>query len=73
MIWADVFLFLTIGGGLVAVSGLLGYRVIRVFDFDRAKMWGTIADWASANEAAAAYRLAVRRERPWREWKEGVR
>jgi hypothetical protein len=72
----STFVFLSVGGGIVMTFGLLGHRLIRFFEFKfptRSRVWGALADWAAANEAAADYRLAVRRERPWREWKEGVR
>lgn len=64
----DTFIFLGTGGALISVFGLVGFRILRFFDFDRSRLWGAIADWAAANEAASRYRTAVRLERPWREW-----
>lgn len=55
-------------GGIVTIFGVVGHRALRLFEFDRIRFWGAIADWAAANEAAARYRQAVRKERPWREW-----
>lgn len=64
----STFVFLAVGGGIVTVFAMLGHRLVHFFNFDRSRLWGAVADWAAANEAASRYRVAVRLERPWREW-----
>ena len=64
----DIALFLVVGAGAVAVTLLVGFKIIRTFEFDRVTTWAAVADWAHANEAAARHRLSMRSAKPWREW-----
>jgi hypothetical protein len=67
---ADILVFLISGATVTFGAALIGFALLRLIELrtSRTRMWGAIADWAAANEAASTYRTAVRRERPWREW-----